>query len=361
MDDFRMPASESPLGTIFAVFSDPVGLLLVMMTVVGFTLPMLWIYPPVAPRPSDFLNETHSKLGLERGGKAGDQAGPRVKGAKATAAPRLKDINGRGAAPARIDRLWVYPVKSCAGIQVSRSRILSTGPEFDRLFTFAQLLSPFPARAGDVVATVSEDGTKKQDAEDDYRSATSWDAISQRQFPLLASLEVELWRPDLEKVRRAQARMRIDDQAERSASMNELYVVVRYPWQEPGWMGRWDWFAAKLARGWRAVPEVEVVLPLALPDEVNTKEQAAAKHSHVYVAENRIRAWDLSAELPRSLQLYLGVSNRLGLLRFDPAAAPDQHHVHLLSRESERALEAVVPTGSSRPQLRANIVGMYFP
>ncbi|KAL1902639.1 hypothetical protein Sste5346_001081 [Sporothrix stenoceras] len=302
-----MGPEPSVLVSVFQALADPGSLTVLLITLFGFVLPMVWIYPPVAPRPSDFLNETHSKLGFEDA-KTDERAARLASATK-------KDDTG---AP-RIDSLWVYPVKSCPGIQISRSRVLATGVEFDRLFAFTQLSSPFPARAG---TEIVKKAAKTDDDDDD-----TWDAINRRQFPMLSTLQVELWRPDLAKVRHAQARMRADDRAERTASMSELYVVVRYPWQAIGWAGRWDWFAAKLARGWRAVPEEEVVLPLSLPDVKDKK--VTVKYGHVRIDDAKIRALDLSAELPRSLQLYLGVSNKLGLFRYEA-----DRKVRLLNRSS---------------------------
>lgn len=340
-----MGPEPSVLVSIFQALADPSSLVVLLATLFGFVLPMLWIYPPVAPRPSDFLNETHFKLGLGEDKTDDNQA------ARPSSAFSASKTDDSGAT--RIDSLWVYPVKSCLGIQVSRSRVLPAGLEFDRLFTFAQLTSPFPARAGTEVGGK----TDEKDTEDDDEAST-WDAITRHQFPMLSSLQVELWRPDLAKVRRAQARMRADDRAERTASMSELYVILRYPWQAASWPGRWDWFAAKLARGWRAVPEVEVVLPLSLPAAA---DEATAKYGHVRITDTKIRSLDLSAELPRSLQLYLGVSNRLGLFRFEA-----DHPVRLLNRNSVPASETNTVNDERLPELderrpRANIIGTYFP
>src|ERR1700722_19613766 len=44
----------------------------------------------------------------------------------------------------RVKSLWIYPVKSCKGVELNRSNILATGMEYDRRFTFAQLKNPFP-------------------------------------------------------------------------------------------------------------------------------------------------------------------------------------------------------------------------
>ncbi|ERS97697.1 hypothetical protein HMPREF1624_05868 [Sporothrix schenckii ATCC 58251] len=341
-----MGPEPSVLVSVFQALSDPNSLVVLLVTLFGFLLPMLWIYPPVAPRPSDFLNETHSQLCVDE--EKEDKEGEK------------RQLRNNGGMVPRIDSLWVYPVKSCRGIQVSRSRVLPRGLEFDRLFTLAQLASPFPARAGTELVAKTKTGGRgdgkdngKDNDNDGAEADDTWDAIDRHQFPMLATLQVELWRPDLAKVRRAQARMRADDRAERTASMSELYVVVRYPWQATGWVGRWDWFAAKLARGWRSVPEVEVVLPLALPVAA---DKAAAKYGHVRIGDTRTRALDLSAELPRSLQLYLGVSNRLGLFRCEvdhPVRLRTKSH--LRAAETSTANDEQLPDAAGR-QLYANIV-----
>ncbi|CAK7228166.1 hypothetical protein SCUCBS95973_006788 [Sporothrix curviconia] len=349
----------SVLVSIVDILFDPSALAVLLATLFGFVLPMLWIYPPVAPRPSNFLNETHSKLGLATGKLDDDETAKSASRAtKKPAAPVDDKSSGR------IESLWVYPVKSCQGIQVSRSRVLPAGLEFDRLFTFAQLQSPFPARAGTVVRGNGNNSDDDHDNNGNADELETWDAITQRQFPMLASLQVELWRPDLAKVRRAQKNMRADYRAERADSMSELYVVVRYPWQAAGWPGRWDWFAAKLLRGWRAEPEVEVVLPVALPAADDRRAQAATKYGRVQLGDDRnVRALDLSAELPRSLQLYLGVSNRLGVLRLDTEQVGSnmRNPLYLVNESSVAPDTAIGQADDKAPEsvkqrLRANVV-----
>ena len=44
----------------------------------------------------------------------------------------------------RVKSLWIYPVKSCKGVELNRSTVLATGMEYDRQFTFAHLKRPFP-------------------------------------------------------------------------------------------------------------------------------------------------------------------------------------------------------------------------
>ncbi|CAK7268824.1 hypothetical protein SEPCBS57363_003290 [Sporothrix epigloea] len=346
-----LPPEPLVLRSVVDIFLDPNALVMLLATIFGFVLPMLWIYPPVAPRPSDFLNETHSKLGSNTANLDRD------KSASAQSTATEMPTTGTGDKPSgHIDSLRVYPIVSCPGIRVAHSRVLPTGLEFDHLFTFAQLQSPFPARAGTIVKSNGHQENDKEGDEASDDELKDWKAIDQRQFPRLASLQVELWRPDLTKIRRVRDNMRPDERTAREASMRELYVVVRYPWQEAGWLGRWEWVAAKLLHGWRAVPEVEMVLPVALPTTSGIKAHATVKFKRVQLPGRSACAVDLSAELPRSLQLYLGVSNCLGLLRLDAEHGlvnySNKRRVPPAGQAGDKALE---PDDQA---LQANVIGM---
>ncbi len=52
----------SPQPTSVFDFSS---LFILFVTIIGFLVPMMLVYPPVPPRESDLLFETHSKLGPE--------------------------------------------------------------------------------------------------------------------------------------------------------------------------------------------------------------------------------------------------------------------------------------------------------
>jgi len=258
---------------------DGSTLLVIAVTVLGFLVPLFLVYPPVPPRQSDFLLESHSPLGL---GEARSDPGPRTRPSSAAGI---------------IQSLWVYPLKSCRGIEVSRSKVLPTGLEFDRLFTFAQLKSRFPARLDD------------SDAD---KSLESWHFISQRQFPLLATVDVEVWQPDVAKANR------------QVVKATGAFVVFRFPWREEGFWGVLSWAAAKLARGMAAQPEKEVVLPVDFPSQRDIDERGYT-YEDVTIWKDTVSALNMEAELPPELQLYLGVSNKLGLFRLHPDQPREVH------------------------------------
>jgi hypothetical protein len=62
-----------------------------------------------------------------------------------------------------IKALYIYPIKSCQGIEISRATIVSTGFQHDRQFTFAE---------------------RKRDGQ--------WRFMTQREYPLLARVRVAL-------------------------------------------------------------------------------------------------------------------------------------------------------------------------
>jgi hypothetical protein len=46
----------------------------------------------------------------------------------------------------RLKSMWIYPVKSCRGVELNRGTVIATGMEWDRQFTFAQLKSPLSSQ-----------------------------------------------------------------------------------------------------------------------------------------------------------------------------------------------------------------------
>lgn len=270
---------------------DANGVFMLGMTILAFIIPIVLILPPVPLQKSDALLQTHSLAGLSA-------AKSNLKKQHTAAADA-----GRDGQPATVQSLVIYPVKSCKGIELGKSKVLPHGLQHDRTYTFAQLRSPFPAPVAD--------GSSKLDGDEEE----CWDFITQRQFARLATVVVELWLPDEMKLRR---------QGLNAKSDRETWMILRFPWRESGWRG---WFAAmgaKLAGGLRAEPQREVLLPVDFPSEQEIKERGYT-YENVRIWKERVRALNLEKDLPEELRLYLGVSNRLGLFRLDPAALREVH------------------------------------
>ncbi|KAK4671076.1 hypothetical protein QC764_603570 [Podospora pseudoanserina] len=263
---------------------DAPGLLLLISTITVFLLPLFIYFPPVPPSQRDALLETHSPIGVKH-----------TKSKKTTTTSPSKTT---------IDQLWIYPVKSCKGIQLTSSKVLPYGLEFDRLYTFAQLKSPFPL------------STNPSSAEDKLQPQESWEFITQRQFPLLATVTVELFSPDPVKAR---GKPLYSD-----ASIKDSFLLISFPWQEPGLRGVVSWVAAKLARGRGAVPQKQLVLPVSFPSQDEIESQGYEREE-VRIWKDVVSALNMEKDLPRELALYLGVSNRLGLFRVDPGRLREVH------------------------------------
>ncbi|KAK7748796.1 hypothetical protein SLS53_000820 [Cytospora paraplurivora] len=303
---------------------DPASILVLIVTLCAFCAPVFVLFPPFPPRKSDALRETHTKLGV------------------APSKSNLRDhwkLNHVSPTLPRIKSLFIYPVKSCKGIEVTTAKVIPTGLEFDRLFTFAQLRSPFPVGVGE---------HDSKEAKDHF-----WEFITQRQFPLLATVETELWQPDLDKIKGNTL----------GVKSGEAFLVLRFPWRSSGVRGVLETFAAKCLRGISAQPEKEVLLPVRAPSEAEVKAKGY-EYESVRVWKDTATALNLGSELPKELALYLGVSNKLALFRMDPEGprevfkcAPrrdeagyqpvisfqDSFPVHILSLASVRDLESKVP------------------
>jgi hypothetical protein len=263
---------------------DATSISMLLMTILAFFLPLLLYFPPVPPSKRDALLDTHTQVGLRA-----SESGLKKDDASLNAGKSGDAGNDHSGS---VRSLWIYPLKSCKGIEVRQSKVLPTGLEFDRLYTFAQLKSAFPVGL--------------QTSSEEKEAQHSWHFITQRQFPLLATVQVDLFIPDIIKARG------------QPSKVSEPFLLVRFPWQDHGLRGLLSWVAAKIARGWRAVPEKEFVLPVAFPSE-REKDARGYALEDVTIWRDTVTALNMEAELPRELALYLGVSNRLGLFRVDPA------------------------------------------
>lgn len=326
--------------------SDTVaGVFLVLITILVFLLPIFALFPPNPPQPSDAAAQTHVKVGLP----------------KSKSNLKKKPSNNGSSSTPSVQSIWIYPVKSCGGIEVSKCRVLPQGLQFDRLFTFAQLKTPFPASSSS-----SSNGSDKEQS--------TWHFITQRQFPLLATLTVDLWIPDNTSEKWTPFTS--------TQELSDVFLIIRFPWRDAGLLGFITWLSARL-RG--SQPQKEILLPVAVPDK-EQMEREGYSHAPVTIWKDTIEAIDMSVELPRELQLYLGVSNKLGLFRVDPEklrevmrCAPrkdaagyqpvtgfqDAYPLHMVTVESLRDFESKVKLDAEMRELdvrrfRANVIGELF-
>lgn len=179
---------------------------------------------------------------------------------------------------------------------MNRGTVITTGMEYDRQFTFAQLKSPFPVNAN---------------TPDKEKAAHKWEFITQRQFPLLAKVRTEMWVPD----------QSVDTYAPHAEDVESGGVIIMsFPYQEAGWKGMVaKWGAA--VKG--TIPEKQFRVPFN-PSEVQI-EKAGYSYEKMTIWKDTISALNLEIEIPEELRYYLGISNKLGLFRIDNSKLREVH------------------------------------
>ncbi|KAH8804997.1 MOSC domain-containing protein [Xylogone sp. PMI_703] len=246
----------------------------------------------------------------------------------------------------RVQSLWIYPVKSCKGVELDQGTVIATGMEYDRQFTFAQLKE-----------TVSEGQVSQK-----------WEFITQRQYPLLATVTTEIWVPDLTSDTYS---------PDTEQAQSNGIVILSFPRRQPGWYGAFvSWISAALGSNLQR----RIYLPLnPSPSQI---QKAGYSYEPVRIWKDTVTALNMGVHLVPELGLYLGMKNKLGLFRIDDANlrevyrnAPrkeeigyqpitgfqDAYPLHLINLMSIRDVEDQMPNEKGLPRLsaerfRANII-----
>ncbi|KAL9639228.1 MAG: hypothetical protein Q9164_001050 [Protoblastenia rupestris] len=116
-----------------------------------------------------YLNRRHDpeackQIGLVSVSNITDEHDARYDGAR-------QEAEGQGW---KVKSLWIYPVKSCKGVELDHCAVTGIGLQHDRHFSFAQY-------------------TKLSYGE---AAASGWRFMTQREIPALAKVAVEMWVPD---------------------------------------------------------------------------------------------------------------------------------------------------------------------
>ncbi|KAL1598835.1 hypothetical protein SLS60_007977 [Paraconiothyrium brasiliense] len=199
--------------------------------------------------------------------------------------------------PWKVKALMVYPLKSCAGVELDTAEVGHSGLKYDRQFTFAQQVTGLPSLEGKV--------------------KSQWTFITLRQFPRLARVEVELWVPDPKAPG-------YDEDGEWVKSGG--CIVARFPFSpdtELSLAGIRN-YGSILAAKWRGNPEpmVEFRIPFdPKKDRITNngyRKEPVKIFDDVPVALNM--GGEINEETMSKLKYTLGVSNPLTLFRIDPGA-----------------------------------------
>jgi len=196
----------------------------------------------------------------------------------------------------RLKSMWIYPVKSCRGVELNKGTVTAYEMEYDRQFTFAQLKSPF---------LVSVNNFEKE------KAAHEWSFVKQKEYPLLAQVRTEMWVPDHSSDTYA---------PEYDEVQSGGVIVLSFPHRSPGWSGLVArWRAAILGR----VPQKRFSIPFdPTPSQI---ENAGYTMEDVIIRKERVSALNVEVDILEELRFFLGMSNKLGLFRINGANAREVH------------------------------------
>ena len=218
-----------------------------------------------------------------------------------------QNVGTTSASKCEVKALFIYPIKSCGRIELSRSDVVATGLYYDRQFCFAQLLSE-QAEKSDGDLGVNMEWTHK------------WKFVTQRRFPRLSQIHTEVWIPDVSA----------PDYSPGSEWVKSKGCLVCKFVFTPDW--EWNGLfrmetvrtlgaivKAKLAaRSFTAEPMVTFRLPIA-PDGARASRYG---REIMHIWKDSPEAINVTTEIPQAtlakLKYFLGVSNPLALFMADP-------------------------------------------
>ena len=220
------------------------------------------------------------KLGLRAASNLRDEFDHKY--AKADSPGKDKD----GTEKWRVKSIWIYPVKSCRGVELYRGAMVETGLQYDRQFMLAQLASKFP---------LSEDDIKKG------VKTHQWKFLTQRQNPLMSQVKTEIWVPDPSS----------STYSENSWAVQAGgAIVITFPFVEDGWRGLVNTLKAAV-QGRK--PERTFRVPFS-PTTDQIKRNGYTLEG-VNIWKDHPEALNMSVHLPPELAYAIGCRNPLALFR----------------------------------------------
>lgn len=190
----------------------------------------------------------------------------------------------------RVKSLWMYPIKSCTGVELDRHTVTGSGMEYDRRFCFAQLLSEFPARSN-----------KPKEEKAPHR----WKFITQRSFPAMARIKTEIWVPDPSSPSYS---------PQHSNVQSGGILVIKFPSSTAGLVARMkDMFGLVSAQQERTIH-----VPFNPTSEQISKKGYFTQIMNIWKdnpASLLIASTENSDAWMQDLRYYLGITNHLALFR----------------------------------------------
>ncbi|RAK81026.1 MOSC domain protein [Aspergillus fijiensis CBS 313.89] len=207
----------------------------------------------------------------------------------------------------RIKALFIYPIKSCRGIELDTAEVIDTGLKYDRLFCFAEYIEAKPP-----APTPAPTPSSPTNAQDNPKRETGhWTArtLRDRHFCNLALVRPELWVPD-------------PTSPDYSASLPEVQsegvLIIHHPRTLPARLARLPLLPAlfQLALTLRLWPrEQSFRVPLTPPSSTPSPNAKTTRKNNNYplhplkIWKDTPLAHDYGHHLPSSLRRFLADPN----------------------------------------------------
>jgi uncharacterized protein YcbX len=242
-----------------------------------------------------------------------------------------------GTAQWKVKGLFIYPIKSCAPVELDSANIEGAGMRYDRIFAFAEFLHP---------------QTRLDASEEEKRPRWTFRTQRDQNYQKLALVRPEIWIPN-------------------DSSVSHGWLVVKYPNEARGALAWLDRLAMRLGL---AGPDMIFQVPLSAP------KNHTYPRENVVIWRNEMKWINYGTHLPHDFKVFIGTDKPLTLFGVDPdeprnvyRCAPredelgyqantgfaDAYPLHLLNNASVRDVAARVrqeiPKFSSR-RYRANIL-----
>lgn len=267
------------------------------------------------------------KLGFDANYNLRDEHDPRY----AKGSTKSQDSDGNNTW--RVKSLLIYPVKSCKGVRLGHGSIISTGVQYDRLFSFAQLLSTFPVSS---------------DPEQSKSQTHTWTFLTQRQRPQLARVRPEVWIPDPSSPTYSEREPNVQSQG---------VLIIKFPRFD----GIWGQVTHRLYQlGFRGfersiqVPLIPTVKQIeenhyaTEPMKIWKDSPNSLRIASTYPSENN--------EIFKELSRFLEISNTLALFR--AAIDPNREVYRCAPRKEELGYQSVVGFQDSFPLHMLNLASV---
>ncbi|KAL2040495.1 hypothetical protein N7G274_006938 [Stereocaulon virgatum] len=205
---------------------------------------------------------------------------------------RLGAEQQNGTASWKVKSLWIYPIKSCKGVELNKGTVLGTGMEYDRQFCFAQLSSKFPT---------SLDTPQAEKAEH------KWKFLTQRLISAMATIKTEVWIPDFSSPTYSATHPNV-----RSGGV----LVIRFP-KSSNNRSPWGRLVTLLT-SMGHTPEHCVQIPFDPTPEQITNSGYTTDSMEIWKDSPKsltMASTENGDEWIQELRFYLGITNHLALVR----------------------------------------------